>query len=236
MKNKKQETEFEYEPGDAIGVICSNNTKEVDNLLARLNLIDQADTTYVLSIKKEVAELKAGAKPKYEIPSHLPSPATLRYALTNCCEIRSVPRKVNKKKHPTRFLFQFVLKILQALIRVLAEFASSETEKRRLLELCSVQGSEDYTELIRKPNINVLDLLNSFPSCQPPIESLFEHLPRLLARPYSLSTSPLIVTSLLFFFFASTDRSTFFISISGSKIHCIHVQRGRISRNRWSDL
>lgn len=76
---------------------------------------------------------------------------------------------------------------------MLAEFTSSAKEKRRLLELCSAQGSDDYTQLIREPNVNVLDVLNAFPSCQPPIERLLEHWPRLLARPYSLSSSPLVV-------------------------------------------
>lgn len=171
---KLQQAEFEYEPGDAIGVICSNEPEEVDTLLARLNLLDNADVPFVLSVKKELAELKSGTKLKYEVPAHLPGTATLRYVLANCCEIRSVPRK--------------------ALLRVMAEFTSSEKEKRRLLELCSAQGSDDYTELIRQPNINVLDLLNTFPSCQPPVERLLEQWPRLLARPYSISTSPLVVS------------------------------------------
>nr|CAH0110430.1 unnamed protein product [Daphnia galeata] len=163
--------EIEYQPGDSIGVCCANSAEEVDSLLRRLNMIGQADTPFKLKIKEEFAALKSGAKPKYEVPSHLPTLATLRFVLTRCCEIRSVPRK--------------------ALIRILAEYSSDELEKRRLLELCSLQGSDDYTRLVRQPELNVLDFLNTFPSCHPPIERLLEQLPRLLARPYSLSSSPL---------------------------------------------
>lgn len=84
---------------------------------------------------------------------------------------------------------------MKPLIRILADCASAETDKRRLLELCSMQGSEDYTNLIRQPNLNILDLLNSFPSCKLPVERLLEQLPRLLARPYSICSSPLKVSN-----------------------------------------
>ena len=39
--------------------------------------------------------------------------------------------------------------------------------------------------------MSLLDLLNAFPSCKPPFERLLELLPRLKARPYSVSSSPL---------------------------------------------
>ncbi|KAK4008203.1 hypothetical protein OUZ56_013355 [Daphnia magna] len=163
--------EIEYQPGDSIGVCCANCPEEVDALLHRLNMTEQADIPFKLRVKEEFAAMKSGTKPKYEVPSHLPNLATLRFVLTRCCEIRSVPRK--------------------AFIRILAEFSSDDAQKRRLLELCSLQGSDDYTRLVRQPELNVLDFLNTFPSCHPPVERLLEQLPRLLARPYSLSSSPL---------------------------------------------
>jgi sulfite reductase alpha subunit-like flavoprotein len=36
-----------------------------------------------------------------------------------------------------------------------------------------------------------LELLETFPSCHPPVEAIIEHLPPLLPRPYSISSSPL---------------------------------------------
>ena len=73
---------------------CKNPKQEVDALLQRLNLIEKADTPFHLRVKEELKELKSGAKLKYEIPSHIPYPSTLRFVLTHRCEIRSVPRKV----------------------------------------------------------------------------------------------------------------------------------------------
>lgn len=76
----------------------------------------------------------------------------------------------------------------------MAECAGDENEKRRLLELCSLQGSQDYVELIREHEINVIDLLTTFSSVALPVERFLEHVPRLLPRPYSISSSPLKVT------------------------------------------
>lgn len=39
-------------------------------------------------------------------------------------------------------------------------------------------------------------LLQTFPSCKPPVERLIEHLPPLQPRPYSISSSPLLNTEL----------------------------------------
>lgn len=81
----------------------------------------------------------------------------------------------------------------QAMMRLLAHHATDEDQQRRLLELCSLQGAEDYGQWVRRPNIDVLDLMDAFPSCRPPIERLLEHWPRLQPRPYSISSSPLRV-------------------------------------------
>lgn len=61
---------------------------------------------------------------------------------------------------------------LQALLRVFVEHTSDDSEKRRLQELCSKQGSGDYTLYIREPSLSILDILHHFPSCHPPVERL----------------------------------------------------------------
>lgn len=162
---------LEYQPGDSIGVVCPNTSSDIEALLERLELLDRADVPFRLSVRPELAALKMGSKLKYLIPPHLPQQATLRHVLTHCCEIRSVPRK--------------------AMMRLLAHHATDEDQQRRLLELCSLQGAEDYGQWVRRPNIDVLDLMDAFPSCRPPIERLLEHWPRLQPRPYSISSSPL---------------------------------------------
>ncbi len=71
-------------------------------------MIDQADTPFKLKVKDELAGMKTGSKPKYEIPSHLPILATLRFVLTHCCEIRSVPRKVDLINYFSHFINVYV--------------------------------------------------------------------------------------------------------------------------------
>jgi len=80
----------------------------------------------------------------------------------------------------------------QNFIRLLAEFTSDPNEKSELLNLCSRQGSTAFEETIRFAALSLLDLLLTFPSCKPSLEALLEHLPRLVPRAYSISSSPLV--------------------------------------------
>lgn len=153
-----------YQPGDAISVICPNDEREVDLLIHRLGLVENADIPFELSIMSTTTKKKASC------PNYIPSKCTIRHALTHCLDIREPPKK--------------------ALLRMLVEYASSEKEKYRLQELCSKQGMAEYTKYIREPQISLLDLLLSFPSITSlPFERLIELLPRLLPRPYSVACS-----------------------------------------------
>ena len=89
-----QKVDFEYQPGDAIGVYSSNNSEEVDLLLKRLDVYDRADVPCEIKVKEELVSLRSGTKAKFDTPAHIPTVATLRFIFTYCCEIRSVPRKV----------------------------------------------------------------------------------------------------------------------------------------------
>lgn len=66
-----------------------------------------------------------------------------------------------------------VLLCFQAFVRALADFTQNGSEKRRLLELCSKEGSADYNSFVRDANVCLLDLLRAFPSCLPPLSLLF---------------------------------------------------------------
>ncbi len=70
------------------------------------------------------------------------------------------------------FYYMLCLFDCQTLVRVLVEHTSDGDEKRRLQELCSRQGSAHYTQYIRQSAVTLLDLLITFPSCQPPIVRL----------------------------------------------------------------
>nr|XP_004670696.2 methionine synthase reductase isoform X2 [Jaculus jaculus] len=168
-------TEFSYQPGDSFNVVCPNNGSEVDDLLRRLRLTDQREHRVLVKVKAD--SKKKGAA----LPQHVPEKCSLQFLLTWCLEIRAVPKK--------------------ALVRALAACASSAAEKRRLQELCSKQGAADYNRFVRDARACLLDLLLAFPSCQPPLGLLLEHLPKLQPRPYSCASSSLLHPGKLHFVF-----------------------------------
>ncbi|XP_052015742.1 methionine synthase reductase [Apodemus sylvaticus] len=167
--------EFPHQPGDSFNVICPNSGAEVENLLQRLQLTDKRAHRVILKIKTDTK--KKGAA----LPQHVPEGSSLQFILTWCLEIRAVPKK--------------------AFVRALADHTSSAAEKRRLQELCSKQGAADYNRFIRDARVCLLDLLHAFPSCQPPLSLLLEHLPKLQPRPYSCASSSLLHPDKLRFVF-----------------------------------
>lgn len=81
--------------------------------------------------------------------------------------------------------------LFQLFLQILSEYASVREDKEKLLFLCSPSGSNEYMQLLTQRK-TLIDLLEMFPSCKPPIERLLEHLPSIKPRPYSISSSPLL--------------------------------------------
>uniref|UniRef100_F6UGP3 Methionine synthase reductase n=1 Tax=Monodelphis domestica TaxID=13616 RepID=F6UGP3_MONDO len=168
-------TTYTYQPGDSFNIVCPNNASEVKELLQRLQLSEKREHCIVLKIKEN--NKKKGAT----IPQHIPEGVSLQNLLSWCLEIRAIPKK--------------------AFLRALVEYTSDSTEKRRLQELCSKQGASDYNHFIRDSYVSLLDLLQAFPTCKPPLSLLLEHLPKLRARPYSCASSCLFHPGKLHFAF-----------------------------------
>ncbi|KAG1048724.1 hypothetical protein G6F43_008906 [Rhizopus delemar] len=78
----------------------------------------------------------------------------------------------------------------KALFRMLADHTSDPKEKLTLMYLCSKQGSAAFNA-VRDEHPTLLDILETFPSCKPPIERLLDLLPAHMPRFYSISSSPL---------------------------------------------
>uniref|UniRef100_A0A672NQB5 Methionine synthase reductase n=1 Tax=Sinocyclocheilus grahami TaxID=75366 RepID=A0A672NQB5_SINGR len=156
------EQNLAYQPGDAFDILCPNRASEVEELLLRLDLQTQKNCAVQVNLLKNSTA---------KIPLHIPQNGSLQFILTWCLEIRSAPKK--------------------AFVRALADFTQNSSEKRRLLELCSKEGSADYNSFVRDANVCLLDLLRAFPSCLPPLSLLFEHLPKLQPRAYSAASSSL---------------------------------------------
>uniref|UniRef100_A0A8C1XW04 Methionine synthase reductase n=1 Tax=Cyprinus carpio TaxID=7962 RepID=A0A8C1XW04_CYPCA len=156
------EQNLAYQPGDAFDILCPNRASEVEELLLRLDLQTQKNCAVQVNLLKNSTA---------KVPLHIPQSGSLQFILTWCLEIRSAPKK--------------------AFVRALADFTQNGSEKRRLLELCSKEGSADYNSFVRDTNVCLLDLLRAFPSCLPPLSLLFEHLPKLQPRAYSAASSSL---------------------------------------------
>ena len=137
----------EFLPGDAVDIVCSNPKTEVDSVLERMGILNKLADNICVS-----ASLLPDCKKSAKIPVFLPKNGelfSLRHIITNCVEIRSVVKK--------------------PFIRMLVDFTSNKLEQRRLEELCSRQGGNNYLSVIRGNNVCLLDILLAFPSCRPPI-------------------------------------------------------------------
>ncbi|XP_016949338.1 methionine synthase reductase [Drosophila biarmipes] len=159
------ESFFDYEPGDTIGVVPSNVTEVVDNLLQRLDLSNHADTTCHLKLALNCAKKNA------KLPAHIPATTSPREILTHCLSLNFVPQK--------------------QLLSALAGYTSNEKERCFLACLSSKQAAEHYQSLILEKGLFFLDILELCSNCKPPLAFLVEHFPRLLPRPYSIANSPL---------------------------------------------
>uniref|UniRef100_A0A8C1QCP9 Methionine synthase reductase n=1 Tax=Cyprinus carpio TaxID=7962 RepID=A0A8C1QCP9_CYPCA len=156
------EQNLAYQPGDGFDILCPNRASEVEELLLRLDLQTRKNCAVQVNLLKNSTA---------KVPLHIPQNGSLQFILTWCLEIRSAPKK--------------------AFVRALVDFTQNGSEKRRLLELCSKEGSADYNSFVRDANVCLLDLLRAFPSCLPPLSLLFEHLPKLQPRAYSAASSSL---------------------------------------------
>ncbi|CAI5440678.1 unnamed protein product [Caenorhabditis angaria] len=152
-----------YEPGDAMYIIVPNPEQEVNFILKRCAVLDIADQKCELSIDPATQKINP------ILPGHVNhTQTTLRHIFTTCLDIRRAPGR--------------------PLLRILAENTEDLREKRRLLELCSAQGMTDFTNFVRQAGLSLADVLFAFPGVKPPVDRLIELLPRLIPRPYSMSS------------------------------------------------
>uniref|UniRef100_A0A0A9ZI52 Methionine synthase reductase n=2 Tax=Lygus hesperus TaxID=30085 RepID=A0A0A9ZI52_LYGHE len=154
--------QFSYLPGDSVGVFPQNPLAEVNQLLKRLGLDEQKNAPIEITVKKGV---------KKKLPIYLPLVSTPKIILESVLEIRGILKK--------------------GFLRSLAEYTTEYKEKRRLLELSSIEGAAEYDKYILQQGLTLSDVLTEIPSCVPPLSLLLEHLPRLMPRAYSIASSPL---------------------------------------------
>ncbi|KAH7309461.1 sulfite reductase flavoprotein alpha-component [Stachybotrys elegans] len=96
---------------------------------------------------------------------------TRRDLLTWCTDVQSYP--------PTK-----------PFLRVMAEHAAAENEKKILNFLCSAEGQGVFCDFRTGPHVTVSQMLHAFPSSHPPLEDFLSNTQPLMPRFYSLSNDP----------------------------------------------
>jgi sulfite reductase alpha subunit-like flavoprotein len=156
----------EFKVGGAIGVMAPNCDLVVEDAL---------DTLLVPRFVRDKPVMLTTTKGRWptvwgdDKPRELVT--TRRDLLTWCTDLQSYP--------PTK-----------PLLRVIAEHATAENEKKILMFLCSSEGQGTFCDFRTGPHITVSQLLNAFPSSHPPLEELLSCLQPLMPRFYSLSNDP----------------------------------------------
>lgn len=160
------EGDVEFKVGGAIGVSAPNDGPAVEEILDLL-LVPR-----FLRDKPVLLQTTQGRWPTVwgdDQPRELVT--TRRDLLTWCSDIQSYP--------PTK-----------QLLRVLAEHATEENERKVLTYLCAGEGQGVFCDFRTGPHISLAQLLHAFPSAKPPLDILLSVLQPLMPRFYSLSNDP----------------------------------------------
>lgn len=156
----------DFKVGGAVGVSAPNDEDQVDDVL------DMLMVPKFLRNKPVNLRTTNGRWPTVwgdDQPRRLVT--TRRDLLMWCSDIQSYP--------PTK-----------PLLRVLAEYATADNERKILLFLCSGDGQGVFCDFRTGPHVSVAQLLHAFPSAKPPLDLLLSVLQPLMPRFYSLSNDP----------------------------------------------
>lgn len=160
------EEDSEFKVGGAIGVMAPNCERNVEDVL------DVLMVPRFLRSKPVLMKTTSGRWPTVWGDDQARELVTTRRdILTWCTDLQSYP--------PTK-----------QLLRVMAEHATDESEKKILLYLCSAEGQGVFCDVRTGPHISIPQILNAFPSSQPPLDAILSVLQPLMPRFYSLSNDP----------------------------------------------
>uniref|UniRef100_A0A7E4VN65 NADPH--cytochrome P450 reductase n=1 Tax=Panagrellus redivivus TaxID=6233 RepID=A0A7E4VN65_PANRE len=149
-----------YEAGDHLAVFPTNDSTLVERL-GKLIDIDLSVVFKLINTDEESSKRHP-----------FPCPCSYQTALTHYVDICAPV-----KSH-----------VLKALV----EYTTDEEQKKTLtlLSSASEEGLHKYSQFVGKERRSIVDILEYFDTCKPPIDYLLELLPRLQARYYSISSSP----------------------------------------------
>ena len=160
--------DVDFVVGGAVGICAPNAEETVEGIFDALNVPRSVRDKQVL------LQTTSGRWPTiWGEDTVRELVTTRRELLTWCSDVQSYP--------PTK-----------ALLRLLAEYADAEHEKKILMYLASAQGQAAFCDLRTGPHVTLLQLLHAFPSSSPPLPHLLSVLDTLVPRFYSLSQDPQI--------------------------------------------
>jgi len=151
-----------YHPGDVAMVQPANLDENVSFFFSLFPHLDP-DARFVLG----------QSDPNVSLPpaSVLPSPCTVRQAVTSYFDIQAIPR---------RHFFE-----------LLVHFTTDETEREKFEEFDTAEGQQELYEYCNRPRRNILEVLYDFRFTTPniPFEQLFNLVPPIKPRAFSIASS-----------------------------------------------
>ncbi|CAL1525891.1 unnamed protein product [Lymnaea stagnalis] len=149
-----------YNPGDVVMVQPQNMPETVESLLETLG----QDPTKTFLLEEN--------DPDIPLPPNFPRPCTVGWLLTNYLDFNSVPRR--------------------SFFELLKYHAHDELEREKLEEFCSPQGQEELYTYCNRVKRTILEILQDFSkaSAAIPFEYLFDLIPPLQPRAFSIASSP----------------------------------------------
>ncbi|KEY65933.1 hypothetical protein S7711_07738 [Stachybotrys chartarum IBT 7711] len=161
-----EEEDCDWKVGGAIGVMAPNCQTVVEDVL---------DALLVPRFQREKPVLMKTTQGRWptvwgdDKPRELVT--TRRDLLTWCTDLQSYP--------PTK-----------PFLRLLAEYATADNEKKILNYLCSAEGQGVFCDFRTGPHVSISQLLHAFPSSHPPMDQFLSCTQALMPRFYSLSNDP----------------------------------------------
>ncbi|KAK3755557.1 hypothetical protein RRG08_012779 [Elysia crispata] len=155
-----------YSPGDVVMIQPQNSPDTVDEFISMLNL----DPHRRFKLQQN--------DPDVPLPPHIPNPCTTRWLVTHYLDINSVPR---------RSFFELLWYHAGG-----EPDSDAELEKEKLAEFCTAQGQEELYNYCNRVKRNIREVLQDFTQtcARIPFEYLFDLIPPLQPRAFSIASSP----------------------------------------------
>ncbi|XP_042203496.1 NADPH-dependent diflavin oxidoreductase 1-like isoform X1 [Homarus americanus] len=157
-----------HKPGDVLVVQPQNLEEHVDEFISLLDL-DPDELFYLESNDPNVSLPPAAV---------LPRPCTMRECVQKYFDILAIPK---------RYFFE-----------LLALFTKDENEKEKFQEFSSAEGQQDLYDYCNRPKRSIMEVLADFPHTRHniPLEYLFDLLPSIKPRSYSIASSSLALPNI----------------------------------------